>query len=70
MLRIGDFLSVAWPPAPQAAAHPFDSVTWLAAVQVVTARCGADPARLAAAGEGEFTALVRAAVPGRGRQAG
>jgi transposase len=66
VLRIGDFLSVAWPSAPQAAAHPFDSVTWLAAVQVVTARCGADPARLAGLGEEEFTALVRAAVPGWG----
>jgi transposase len=58
VLRIRDFLSVAWPSAATAAVCPFDSVTWLAAVQVVTERCGADPARLAAAGEEEFCALV------------
>jgi hypothetical protein len=45
-------------------------VTWLAAVQVVTARCGGDPARLAALGLEEFTALVRAAVPGWGGKRG
>jgi hypothetical protein len=50
----------------EACAGPFESVTWLAALQVVTARCGGDPARLAAPGLEEFTALVRAAVPGWG----
>jgi len=58
VLRIRDFLSVAWPSAVTAAVCPLDSVTWLAAVQVVTERCGADPARLAGAGEEEFCALV------------
>jgi transposase len=57
-LRIRDFLSVAWPSAVTAAVSPLDSVTWLAAVQVVTERCGADPARLAGTGEEEFCALV------------
>jgi transposase len=66
VLRIRDFLSVAWPSAPSACAQPFDSVTWLAALQVVVSGCGADPARLAAMGEGEFAALVGAAVPGWG----
>jgi transposase len=66
VLRVRDFLSVAWPSATQACAQPFDSVTWLAALQVVVCSCGADPARLAALGEGEFAALVRAAVPGWG----
>jgi transposase len=66
VLRIRDFLSTAWPSAPGACVHPFDSVTWLAALEVVAERCGADPARLAAAGEQEFTALVRAAVPAWG----
>ena len=61
--RIQDFLSVAWPVVTEACVHPFDSVTWLAALQVVTSRCGGDPARLAALGPEEFTALVRAAVP-------
>lgn len=66
VLRIRDFLSVAWPSAPQACKHPFDSLTWLAAAEVVTGQCGADPARLAAAGPQEFAAAVAAAVPGWG----
>jgi hypothetical protein len=68
--RIGDFLSVAWPVVTGACAGPFKSVTWLAALQVVTGRCGGDPARLAALGPEEFTALVRAAVPGWGGKKG
>ena len=68
--RIRDFLSVAWPTVTEACAQPFESVTWLAALQVVTARCGGDPARLAAMGPEEFTALVRAAVPGWGGKKG
>jgi transposase len=61
VLRIRDFLSLAWPSAVTAAAHPFDAMTWLAAVQVVTERCGADPARLAGISEQEFMALVTGA---------
>jgi transposase len=68
--RIRDFLSVAWPTVTEACAGPFESVTWLAALQVVTARCGGDPARLAAMGPEEFTALVRATVPGWGGKKG
>ncbi len=68
--RIRDFLSVAWPTVTEACAGPFESVTWLAALQVVTARCGGDPARLAAPGLEEFTALVRGAVPGWGGKKG
>jgi transposase len=68
--RIRDFLSVAWPTVTECCAQPFESVTWLAALQVVTARCGGDPARLAAAGLEEFTALVRAAVPAWGGKKG
>jgi transposase len=68
--RIGDFLSVAWPVVTEACAGPFDSVTWLAALQVVTSRCGGDPAGLAALGLEEFTALVRGAVPGWGGKKG
>ena len=66
--RIRDFLSVAWPAVPETCARPLESVTWLAALQVVTARCGADPGKLAAMGEQEFTALVRGAVCGWGGQ--
>ena len=60
--RIRDFLSVAWPVVTETCAHPLLSRTWLAALQVVTGRCGGDPARLAVMGEEAFTALVRAAV--------
>jgi len=66
--RVRDFLSVAWPVAPEACAHPFESVTWLAAMQVVTSRCGGRPEKLAAIGLAEFTALVRQAVAGWGGQ--
>ena len=34
--RIRDFLSVAWPAVTEACAQPLESVTWLAALQVVT----------------------------------
>jgi transposase len=64
--RVRDFLSVAWPVAPEACAEPFESVTWLAAVQVVAGRCGGQPETLAADGLEAFTALVRCAVPGWG----
>ena len=56
--RVRDFLSVAWPVAPEACAHPFTSVTWLAGMQVVTSRCGGQPEKLAAIGLAEFTVLV------------
>jgi len=68
--RIRDFLSVAWPTVTETCAGPFESVTWLAALQVVTSRCGGDPARLAPLGLEEFTAVVRAAVPGWGGKKG
>ena len=66
--RIQGFLSVAWPTVMETCAHPLLSKTWLAALQVVTSRCGADPGSLAVMGEQAFTALVRAAVPGWGGQ--
>src|ERR1035441_2898783 len=68
--RIRDFLSVAWPVVTEACAEPFNSKTWLAALQVVTSRCGADPGKLAVMGEEAFTALVRGAVPGWGGKKG
>ena len=67
--RIRDFLSVAWPMVTETCAQPLESVTWLAAMQVVTARCGGQPDRLAAIGLEAFTALVREAVAGLGRPA-
>ena len=68
--RIRDFLSVAWPTVTEACAQPFESVTWLAALQVVTGRCGGDPAGLAVLGLEEFTTVVRGAVPGWGGKKG
>ena len=64
--RVRDFLSVAWPVAPEACAAPFESVTWLAAAQLVAGRCGGQPEQLAGAGLAAFTALVRSAVCGWG----
>jgi len=61
--RIRDFLSVAWPVAAETCVRPFESVTWLAAMQVVMSRCGADPAKLAPCGVEAFAVLVRRAVP-------
>jgi transposase len=64
--RIRDFLSVAWPTVTETCARPLESVTWLAALQVVTGQCGGQPGRLAGMGEEAFTALVRPAMPGWG----
>ena len=64
--RIRDFLSVAWPTVTETCAEPLESVTWLAALQVVTSRCGGDPGRLAAMGQEAFTA----AGPRRGARLG
>jgi transposase len=64
--RITDFLSVAWPTVTETCIHPLDSVTWLAAVQAVAGRCGADPGRLTAMGPDGFAALVRGGVAGWG----
>jgi hypothetical protein len=66
VLRVRDFLPVAWPKVPEACAQPFVSVTWLAALQQVTSRCGGQPEGLAAMGAEAFAALVRSAVPGWG----
>ena len=66
--RIRDFLSVAWPTVTETCAQPLESKTWLAAMQVVTSRCGGQPGRLAAMGPEAFTALVRGAVAGWGGQ--
>ncbi|HEV2253403.1 MAG TPA: transposase, partial [Streptosporangiaceae bacterium] len=66
--RVRDFLSVAWPVAAEACAHPVEPVTWLAAMQVATSRCGGQPEKLAAMGLAEFTAAVRGALAGWGGQ--
>ena len=66
--RIRDFLSCAWPVVTGACGSPFDSLTWLTAMSVVTSRCGGDPGKLAAMGQDAFTALVRGAIGDWGGQ--
>ena len=69
MHRIREFLSVAWPAVLETCAVPLKSVTWLTAVQLVTAAVRRQPARLAAMGRQALTAAVGAGV-GLGRQEG
>jgi len=66
--RIRDFLSVAWPVVTETCAQPLEPKTWLAAMQVVTGRCGGQPGRLAVMGPEAFTALVRGTVADWGGQ--
>jgi transposase len=66
--RIGDFLSVAWPVVTETCARPLGSVTWLAALEVVTSRCGGQPGELAAMGPLAFARLVEDALHGWGGQ--
>jgi transposase len=61
--QIGDLLACAWPAALGAAARPLRSVTWLAALGVVTDRCCGDPARLRKMGYARFLAAVRRELP-------
>jgi transposase len=68
VLQARDLLSLAWPAVLDAAARPFESTTWLAAVVVVLERCDGDPARLHRLGLARFTAAVRAELPRWGAQ--
>ena len=64
--RIRDFLSVAWPTVTETCAHPLQSVTWLAALEVVTSQCGGQPGELAAMGPLAFAIPVEVAARGWG----
>ncbi len=61
--QIGDLLACCWPAVLGAAARPLESVTWLAALGVVTGRCCGDPARLRKMGYEKFLAAVRRELP-------
>ena len=61
--QIGDLLGCAWPAALGAAARPLESMTWLAAMGVVTGRCCGNPARLRKMGYEKFLAAVRRELP-------
>jgi transposase len=62
-LQAGDLLGCAWPAALRAAAKPLESVTWMAAMAVITARCAGRPERLRKLGYGRFLAAVRRELP-------
>ena len=68
MHRIRDFLSVAWPTVIETCAQPLLSKSWLAALEVVTSRCGGQPGALTAMGQEAFTGVARDAVAGWGGQ--
>ena len=57
--QLRDLLECAWPAVLAAAAQPFDSVNWCAALAVVLKRCNGDPRRLARLGPNGFEAAVR-----------
>jgi transposase len=61
--QVSDLLACAWPAALGTAARPLGSVTWLAAMGVVTDRCCGDPGRLRKMGYARFAAAVRRELP-------
>ena len=67
MQQIRDLLECVWPAALDAAAQPFKSTTWVAAMTVVVARDNGNLARTRRLGVDRFTRLVRAEVIRRGK---
>ena len=63
MQQAGDLLGCAWPAPLGAAARPLESVTWLAAMGMITDRCCGDPGRLRKMGYDKFLAAVRRELP-------
>jgi transposase len=63
MQQAGDLLACAWPAPLGAAARPLESVTWLAAMAVITDRCNGNPARLRKMGYDRFVAAIRRELP-------
>jgi transposase len=61
--QLRDLLECAWPGVLAAAAQPFDSINWCAAVAVVLDRCNGHPERLARGGLARFEAAVRRELP-------
>jgi transposase len=57
--QLRDLLECAWPAVLTAAAAPFDSKTWRAALAVVLERCNGDPQRLHRRGLDWFATAVR-----------
>jgi transposase len=65
--QIRDLLECVWPAALEAAAQPFKSTTWVAALTVIVARDDGNLARTRRLGLDRFTRLVRAEVVRRGK---
>ncbi|UUO01269.1 IS110 family transposase [Mycolicibacterium novocastrense] len=56
--QLRDLLECAWPGVLEAAAKPFESTNWCAALAVVLDRCAGHPERLARGGLARFEAAV------------
>jgi transposase len=61
--QMRDLLECSWPAALEAAAQPFKSMTWCAAMTVVLARCEGDPTRARRLGLARFDRAVRRELP-------
>ncbi|MGH3563094.1 MAG: IS110 family transposase [Mycobacterium sp.] len=61
--QLRDLLECAWPGVLEAAASPFESVNWCAALAVVLDGCAGHPERLARRGLARFEAAVRRELP-------
>ena len=61
--QMRDLLECAWPAALEAAAQPFKSRTWCAAMTVVLDRCDGDPVQLRRLGLSRFDRAVRRELP-------
>jgi transposase len=61
--QVRDLLECAWPGVLEAAAKPFDSTNWCAALAVVLDRCNGHPERLSQLGLARFEAAVRRELP-------
>jgi transposase len=68
--QLRDLLECAWPAVLDAAAEPFDSITWRAALVVVLDRCDGRPERAVGGGYKRFEAAVRRELPRWGAKQG
>lgn len=66
--QLRDLLECAWPGVLEAAAKPFESANWCAALAVVLDRCDGRPERLSRLGLARFEAAVRRELPRWGAQ--
>lgn len=69
-LQLRDLLECAWPAVLSAAAEPFDSITWCAALAVVLERCDGHPEQAGCGGYKRFEAAVRRELPRWGAKQG